>query len=237
MERLQGMAVSPGVAIGKALVMDNEGFRIPRRFLPHDAVEDELERLDQSIEVGHGRDRGGIAIASPKSSATQYGGDLLRPRPDAQRSFDSATKLEEMIRQRHYSPEYSVSRVLRHYAKVFQSLEGAEMPERANDIFDIEKRAAAAPVRPAARRARTHPVSEVLVLAHNLTPSETANLNPQVCPRLRHRSRRTRQPHRNRGRRAWHPGRRRHRALPHRSLRRRDGDHRRRPGSRDPASG
>jgi phosphotransferase system enzyme I (PtsI) len=49
MERLQGIAVSPGVAIGEVLVMDNEGFRIPRRFLPRDAVEDELERLNRAI--------------------------------------------------------------------------------------------------------------------------------------------------------------------------------------------
>ena len=42
--------------------MDNEGFRIPRRFLPRDAVEDELERLDQAIrsataEIERNRDR------------------------------------------------------------------------------------------------------------------------------------------------------------------------------------
>jgi len=43
--------------------------------------------------------------------------------------------IEEMIRQRHYSPEYSVSRALRHYAKIIQSLDGDYMPERANDIF------------------------------------------------------------------------------------------------------
>ena len=44
MQKLQGIAVSPGVAIGEALVMDNEGFRIPRRFVARDAVVDELER-------------------------------------------------------------------------------------------------------------------------------------------------------------------------------------------------
>ena len=62
MERLQGIAVSPGVAIGEALVLDNEGFRIPRRFLPRDAVEDELERLDRAMaaaaaEVERNRNR------------------------------------------------------------------------------------------------------------------------------------------------------------------------------------
>ena len=48
MQKLQGIAVSPGVAIGEALVMDTEGFRIPRRFVSRDAVEDELERLDKA---------------------------------------------------------------------------------------------------------------------------------------------------------------------------------------------
>jgi phosphotransferase system enzyme I (PtsI) len=45
MQKLQGIAVSPGVVIGEALVMDNEGFRIPRRFVSRDAVVDELEPL------------------------------------------------------------------------------------------------------------------------------------------------------------------------------------------------
>ena len=62
MQRLQGIAVSPGVAIGEALVMGQEGFRIPRRFLPRDAVEDELDRLDRAIhaataEIERNRDR------------------------------------------------------------------------------------------------------------------------------------------------------------------------------------
>ena len=62
MERLQGIAVSPGVAIGEVLVMDTEGFRIPRRFLKRDAVDMELERLDQAIqaatqEIERNRDR------------------------------------------------------------------------------------------------------------------------------------------------------------------------------------
>ena len=61
MQKLQGIAVSPGVAIGEALVMDNEGFRIPRRFLARDAVENELERLSLAFdaaarEIEHNRD-------------------------------------------------------------------------------------------------------------------------------------------------------------------------------------
>ena len=175
MERLQGIAVSPGVAIGEALVMDNEGFRIPRRFLPRDAVEDELERLDQAIqaataEIERNRDRVAEQLGE------QYGA-IFSAHVQMLNDPRLRGELDEMIRQRHYSPEYSVSRVLRRYAKVFQSLEGP-MPERANDIFDIEKRVLRHLL---GRRSEElgHIMGEVLVLAHNLTPSETAILNPK----------------------------------------------------------
>ena len=176
MERLQGIAVSPGVAIGEALVMDNEGFRIPRRFLPRDAVEDELERLELAIqlataEIERNRDRVAQQLGNEYGAIFSAHIQMLNDR-------GLRGKLDEMIRQRHYSPEYSVSRVLRHYAKVFQSLEGSPMPERANDIFDIEKRVLRH-LLGQRREELSQIMSEVLVLAHNLTPSETANLNPQ----------------------------------------------------------
>ncbi|HEX5445652.1 MAG TPA: phosphoenolpyruvate--protein phosphotransferase, partial [Pirellulales bacterium] len=85
-------------------------------------------------------------------------------------------ELDQMVRERHYSPEYAVSRTLRRYAKVFQSLDSGYMAERANDIFDIEKRL----LRNLLGRRReqiSNLTSPVLVLAYNLTPSETANLD------------------------------------------------------------
>lgn len=51
MQTFQGIAVSPGVAIGEAFVVDSEGFRIPRRFIERDAVQEELERLQASVEA------------------------------------------------------------------------------------------------------------------------------------------------------------------------------------------
>ena len=176
MERLQGIAVSPGIAIGEALVLDNEGFRIPRRFLPRDAVEEELERLNGAFsaaiaEVEHNRQQVADQLGDEYAAIFSAHLQMLRDR----RLHE---EIEEMIRTRHYSPEYSVSRALRRYAKVFQSLKGQYMAERANDIFDIEKRL----LRNLLGRAREELstiTSPVLVLAHNLTPSETANLNPR----------------------------------------------------------
>ncbi len=174
MQKLQGIAVSPGVAMGEALVMDNEGFRIPRRFVARDAVEHELERLDQAIRAA-GEEIDANRQAVSRELGDQYGA-VFSAHLQMLRDPALRIELDEMIRQRHYSPEYAVSRALRRYAKVFQSIESSYLAERVNDIFDIEKRL----LRNLLGRRReelSQVISPVVVLAHNLTPSETANLN------------------------------------------------------------
>ena len=49
-------------------------------------------------------------------------------------------QLRQRIREKHNSPEFAVSRTLREYAKVFQSLDSGAHQALASDIFDIEKR-------------------------------------------------------------------------------------------------
>ena len=174
MQTLQGIAVSPGVAIGEALVIDNEGFRIPQRFVARDAVQTEIRRLTDAIA---GADK---EIAANRDTVTEqlgkhYGaifGAHLKMLHDSR----LRREIETMIRQKHYSPEYAVSRTMRRYAKVFQSLDNAFMKERSQDIFDIEKRLLKHLLQD--RREDVSQLSSpVVLLAHNLTPSETANLN------------------------------------------------------------
>ncbi len=174
MQQLQGIAVSPGVAIGEALVMDNEGFRIPRRFVTRDAVEHELERLAKAMDVA-GSEIAANRDAISRELGKQYGAIfeahlLMLEDPELLR------ELQELIRERHYSPEYAVSRVLRRFAKVFQTLESSYLAARANDIFDIEKRLLRN-LLGESREELSHLTSPVLILAHDLTPSETARLD------------------------------------------------------------
>jgi phosphotransferase system enzyme I (PtsI) len=174
MHRLQGIAVSPGVAIGEAFVMDTEGFRIPRRFLTRDAVDSELERLARAInaaatQIERNRD------AVNQELGKEYGA-IFDAHLQMLRDVRLRSELDQLIRERHYSPEYAVSRALRRYAKVFQSLENASLAERANDIFDIEKRLLKN-LLGRRREEMSQLTSPVLILAHNLTPSETANLD------------------------------------------------------------
>jgi phosphotransferase system enzyme I (PtsI) len=176
MRTLQGIAVSPGVAFGEALIIDNEGFRIPRRFVMRDAVEDELERLDHAVEAV-ATEIEGKRDSVAKQLGAQYGA-IFAAHLQMLRDPSLHSEIEELIRQRHYSPEYAVSRTLRRFAKVFQDLDNVYLAERAHDIFDIE-RSLLARLLGERREELTHLTSPIVVLAHNLTPSETASLDPQ----------------------------------------------------------
>jgi len=170
MRKLEGIAVSPGVAIGEALVMDTEGFRIPRRFVARDSVEYELERLQQAVEAA-AEEIAGNRDAVSKELGVDYG-LIFEAQLQILRGSQLRDELEEMIRERHYSPEYAVSRVMRRYAEVFQKVQTRNL----GDLADIEKRL----LRQLLGRRReelSRLTSPVLVLAHNLTPGETANLD------------------------------------------------------------
>ncbi len=174
MQKLQGIAVSPGVAIGEAFVLDNEGFRIPRRFVARDAVDSEVERLGRAFDETRAqaerhRDTVSRELGSQYAAIFEAHVQMLSdPR--------LRQELDESIRARHYSPEYAVSRVLRRYAKVFQSLDSSFLAERSNDIVDIERRLLQVLLgKP--REEISNLTSPVLILAYNLTPSETAALD------------------------------------------------------------
>ncbi len=67
---------------------------------------------------------------------------------------------------------------MRQYARVFQEMDNAYLAERAHDIADLEKRLLEYLL--GHQRARLSELtSPAIILAHDLTPSETARLDPQ----------------------------------------------------------
>jgi phosphotransferase system enzyme I (PtsI) len=177
MQKLEGIAVSPGIAIGEALVIDREGGHIPRRFLPPSAADSELARLDgamQSLAGEISRDRDAVA----RELGTRYGA-IFDAHLQMLRDPILRGEMEQMLRERHFTAEYAVNRTFQRYAKVFQSLERSFIADRATDINDIEKRL----VRQLSGQPRQDFASlttPAVVIAHDLTPSETASMNKRI---------------------------------------------------------
>jgi phosphotransferase system enzyme I (PtsI) len=173
MLKLQGIAVSSGVTIGEALVLDSEGFRIPRRFVARSAVDTELQRLSNAVAESTAE------IKKNRDAVRDELGEQYAAIFDAHLAMLHDQRLQEeltsAVRDRNWWPEYAVSRTLRRYAKVFQKLDN-HIAQRAHDIYDIEKSLLRNLL--GQRRETLASISEpVVILAHNLTPSETANLD------------------------------------------------------------
>ena len=176
MQILEGIAVSPGVAIGEVVVIDNEGFRIPARFVTQDAVAGEILRLDQAIasvseEIAKNRDKISDRLG-------EHYGAIFAAHLQMLQDPTLHSAVEMMIRENNHSAEYAVSKTLRGYAKVFQDLDDQYLSERAHDIFDLEKSLLGKLLR-RRRESLNNLSTPIIVLAHNLTPSETAKLDPR----------------------------------------------------------
>ena len=175
MEIKRGIAVSPGIAIGPALVLDTESFRIPQRFVEGGSLAEEVKRLRQAIATAAQQARDKQRAVSEKLGG-QYGAifeahALLTADPTLGR------EIEDLIEEHGYAAEYAVSRVMRRHAKTLEGLDRGHFPTRAADLFDIEKSLLSNLL--GHRRERLQQLKEpVIVLAHDLTPGETAILDP-----------------------------------------------------------
>ncbi len=176
MEIKRGIAVSSGVAIGPALVLDSEWFRIPQRAIPANHIDSECQRLRQALAQAAAETRVNQEAVTAKLGP-QYGAifgahALMLTDPTL------AQEIEALIHSDHFAVEYAVSRVMRRYAKALESIEGGYLADRVADLFDIEKRILRHLL--GQRREQLRDLRQpAVVLAHDLTPSETASLDPQ----------------------------------------------------------
>jgi phosphotransferase system enzyme I (PtsI) len=174
MEIRKGIAVSPGVAIAPAIVLDSEQFRIPRRSIELAEVETELGRFRASLSHAQGE------VRDLRARVTSDVGEKLGAIFDVQDALLTDPRLvdeiTELIQRERYSAEYAVSQILKAYARKFLALPNRYMAERVTDVYDVEKRLLRNLI--GARRESLGQLSEpVIVIAHDLTPSQTAGLD------------------------------------------------------------
>jgi len=169
-----GIAVSPGVVTGPALVLGAEDFRIPRKFVNRDAVDSELERFRHALDaVCEDIQANEARVTSEIGSEF---GAIFTAHLQMARDPRFVSDVESRIRTESHSPEHAVSTVLRRFAQQLQAMGDRYLAERALDIFDLEKRL----LRQLLGESRTELsdlAEPVVILAHDLTPGETATLD------------------------------------------------------------
>ncbi|MGB0717001.1 MAG: phosphoenolpyruvate--protein phosphotransferase [Phycisphaerae bacterium] len=176
MEIFRGISVSPGIAIGPAVVLDAEDYRIPFRTVDSDRVEQELSCLDAAFAT---------ATTEIRDQASSLRTSLGR---DAANVFDwhigvledehLRHGIESLIREKCASAAYATSTVMRNYQRRFMQMKDPLLVERIRDVQDIERRLLRN-ILGESRESLDHLTEPVILIAHDLGPTATAQL-PQT---------------------------------------------------------
>lgn len=174
MLELHGIPVSPGVAIGPALVLNREGYRIPNCQVAPEDIEEELSRLRGAVDALSRRlETSRMETAAIAGDST---GDIFAAQLQMLHDPRLHAELHRRVRQGNQSAAYAVSQVLHRYASDLRRLDNSLLAQRADDVVDIEQQLLEQ-LGAVTRRPLNDLSEPVIVLTHNLTPSETANLD------------------------------------------------------------
>ncbi len=174
MVELQGIPVSPGVAIGPALVLDADGYRIPRCLVAAEDAENEFARLQCAVDaVSSKLEKNRLETSAVAGANT---GDIFAAQLQMLHDPRLHAELGRRIRDELQSAAYAVSRVLHNYAAALRRLDNPLLADRAEDVLDIEKQLLLQ-LGAVTRQPLSDLTEPVIVLSHVLTPSETASLD------------------------------------------------------------
>jgi len=173
----RGIGVSPGIAIGPLAVLDPQGLRLPPRRIPPEGVAGEVVRLEEAL----------AAAAAESSQAEAEARQRLGPQyaeilaahaamiEDPQLRADARARIE----RHRISAEHAVIEVLEGHADRLEGLSDSHLAARAADVRDIEARIVGQLVGRRPSSFQDELATPSVVLAHDLTPSDAAQLDPR----------------------------------------------------------
>jgi len=181
MEIKKGIAVSPGISIAKSLIIDSEDYRIPRR---------EVEPSQQLIEIQRARDAFKAATDELSALEAEHQDieeskikDIFAVHLRFLRDGTLRKKITDFIDTESVTAEYAVSSVLREIASHFAKVKDPYISERAADVYDIERRLLKQ-LLGSKREDVEHLTEEVVIVARELSPTQTAGFNKKFVKAL-----------------------------------------------------
>ncbi len=174
MEILRGISVAPGVAIGHAVVLEAEDYRIPYRSVTPKNVPRELSVLkaafQKSIDELH-HQAATVSTTLGHDAANVFEWHIGVLSDERLRS-----SIEQMIQKENVSAAYASSTVMRNYQRRFMEMSDPLLVERIRDVQDIERRLLRN-ILGETREDLGHLTEPVILVAHDLTPTQTARLS------------------------------------------------------------
>lgn len=173
MEMRKGVPVSPGYAIGTAFVVGSEDLRIPRRLIAEEEIEQEQQRFESALKATVTSLRTVLAKA-PKRLRLDFA-DIIESHIKILSDPSLRSQIMAAI-ARQFSAEYAVSKAFKRYSRRLIESGSELFASRVQDLRDIERRLLRT-LLGKKKEDLAHLTTSVIIVAHELTPAETLNLD------------------------------------------------------------
>ena len=179
MSPLHVMAISPGIAIGPVRLYKTVSPAVEMTKIRPGQVEVEQQRLQWALDAAIGELR---ELSEHVAQTVGRGeADIFEAQQLMLQDPDLLTETTELITQQHFSAAAALHQVAEHQAQELESLENETLAARASDMRDVAARAI--------RHLQAEKIADKrsggdgtpkLIVAHDLTPSDTATFDPRT---------------------------------------------------------
>ncbi|PFW58533.1 phosphoenolpyruvate--protein phosphotransferase [Bacillus cereus] len=169
---MKGIAASPGIAIAKAFRLENPELIVEKIAVTN--TNQEVERFEQAIETSKSELEGIKEHARKElgeDKAEIFAAHLL-----VLTDPELINPIKDKIKNEQVNAELALNEVATMFVNLFETMDNEYMKERATDIRDVTKRVLSHLL--GVTIANPSMISEeVVIVAEDLTPSDTAQLN------------------------------------------------------------
>jgi phosphotransferase system enzyme I (PtsI) len=172
----KGISASPGVAIGPALFLDAEEYRIPRRTIDSSQVPGQINLLDAALDASRQE------VAELRVAAARKLGEQTAEIFAFHEAFIADAGLRQaiasLIESQHFTAAYALSQEMAKRQRPFRGVADPYLALRVRDLYDIERRI----LRHILGRERediTKLTEPVVVVAHDITPAQAVSFDPR----------------------------------------------------------
>lgn len=171
----KGTGASPGIALGNALVIEHSELNIEKKNIEN--VEAEIEKLQSAVETSR------IELEKVKERAKvelgEHEAEIFEAHLLVLADPELIDQTISKIKDEKVNADFALNEVKDMFVSIFESMDNEYMRERAADIKDVTNR-----VLRHILGVKVVDLSaldeEVILIAHDLTPSDTATMNKKM---------------------------------------------------------
>lgn len=174
MQELKGIAVSPGIAIGKVLMLQKEAYTIDMTTIEDTAVEQEIEAVKSAIAKSKAQIQGIYEAAVEKLGAEKAA--IFVAHIDILEDPAMMEGIMEKVRSEKKNAAWAFDETVKEFCAMFDAIDDEYLRERASDLRDVGDRA----VRNILGMRivdLSHLEEPVVIVVNDLMPSDTASMD------------------------------------------------------------